>query len=232
MQHIDTNEIASMEQRFRARFINSLSGFKSANLLGTVSAEGITNLSMVSSAFHIGANPALLGIIIRPDTVPRDSLSNIRETNYFTINHVSSMILQQAHQCSARYPQEQSEFDAVGLNAEFIEGVYAPFVAESQLKFALRFRQELPLAINGTILVIGEVIHVICPRSSVQNDGYIDIESLDTVAVSSLDSYHTTDRLARLAYAKPEKPTAFLDVCGEILNTNKSSDDEQIKTGA
>lgn len=217
MQHFYINDITSMEQRFRARFINSLSGFKSANLLGTVSCDGITNLSIVSSAFHIGANPALLGVIIRPDTVPRDSLSNIKQTNYFTINHVSSMIWQQAHQCSARYPATESEFDSVGLTPEFIDEIAAPFVAESQLKFALKLRQVIPLEINGTVLVIGEVIHVVCPATSVQQDGYIDIESLDTVAVSGLDSYHTTDRLSRLAYAKPELPSAFLDVSGEEI---------------
>jgi flavin reductase (DIM6/NTAB) family NADH-FMN oxidoreductase RutF len=217
MQHFYINDITSMEQRFRARFINSLSGFKSANLLGTVSSDGITNLSIVSSAFHIGANPALLGVIIRPDSVPRDSLSNIKQTNYFTVNHVSSMIWQQAHQCSARYPATESEFDSVGLTPEFIDEIAAPFVAESQLKFALKLRQVIPLEINGTVLVIGEIIHVVCPATSVQQDGYIDIESLDTVAVSGLDSYHTTDRLSRLAYAKPELPSAFLDVSGEEI---------------
>lgn len=216
MQYFDEQSIANMEQRFRARFINSLSGFKSANLLGTVSREGATNLSIVSSAFHIGANPALLGVIIRPDSVPRDSLLNIKQTNYFTVNHVSSMIWQQAHQCSARYPAMESEFDSVGLTPEFIDDIDAPFVAESQLKFALKLRQIKPLEINGTVLVIGEVIHVICPTLSVQQDGYIDIESLDTVAVSGLDSYHTTDRLGRLAYAKPEQSSEFLDVSGNV----------------
>lgn len=217
MQYFDEHSIANMEQRFRARFINSLSGFKSANLLGTVNREGVTNLSMVSSAFHIGANPALMGLVIRPDSVPRDSLLNVKQTNYFTINHVSSMIWQQAHQCSARYPASESEFDSVGLTPEFIDDIEAPFVAESQLKFALKLRQIKPLEINGTVLVIGEVIHVICPTMSVQQDGYIDIESLDTVAVSGLDSYHTTDRLSRLAYAKPEQASEFLDVSGNVI---------------
>lgn len=36
-------------------------------------------------------------------------------------------------------------------------------------------------------------------------DGYVDIESLDLVTISGLDSYHSTQRLHRLSYAKPIK---------------------------
>ncbi|MFT6737257.1 MAG: flavin reductase (DIM6/NTAB) family NADH-FMN oxidoreductase RutF, partial [Kangiellaceae bacterium] len=66
--------ILDLPQRTRANFINSLSGFKSANLIGTQSIEGVNNLSMVSSVFHVGANPPLIGMLIRPHTVKRDTL--------------------------------------------------------------------------------------------------------------------------------------------------------------
>lgn len=32
---------------------------------------------MISSAFHIGADPVLMGMIIRPDGVPRDTLNKL-----------------------------------------------------------------------------------------------------------------------------------------------------------
>lgn len=35
------------------------------------------------------------------------------------------------------------------------------------------------------------------------NDGYVDVEKVGAIAVSGLDSYHETRRIARLSYAKP-----------------------------
>ena len=76
----NASDIANMEQRYRANFINALSGFKSANLIGTISKSGQHNLAIVSSVFHIGAHPPLMGMIMRPHTVPRDTLQNIKDT--------------------------------------------------------------------------------------------------------------------------------------------------------
>lgn len=215
MKHLTSEDITALEPRFRARFINSLSGFKSANLVGTQDAKGITNLSMISSAFHIGADPALMGMIIRPDGVPRDTLDNIKQTGVYTINQVSAQIYKQAHQTSARYDVNVSEFEQVGLTAEYINDVAAPFVAQSRLKFSLQVREIIPLAINNTILVIGEISHVLFVEQALKSDGYLDIESLETVAVSGLDGYHTTKRLSRLSYAKPDQDLSQLSVDGD-----------------
>ncbi len=220
MRHFSTKAIGELESRQRARFINSLSGFKSANLVGTIDNKGVTNVSIVSSVFHIGASPALLGMIIRPtavqvkeeaqtathpQSVPRDTLANIEQTGVYTFNHVCVDIYQQAHQTSARYDAAVSEFDAVGLTESYLDGVAAPFVLESQLKFSLSVREITPLKINNTILIIGEVTQVLVDDKAVKADGYIDIEALNTTAISGLDSYHVTERLARLSYAKTDQ---------------------------
>ena len=52
-------------------------------------------------------------------------------------------------------------------------------------------------------MVIGEITDIIANKAAIKADGYIDIESLDTVAISGLDCYHTSRRLSRLSYAKP-----------------------------
>ncbi|WP_082930772.1 flavin reductase family protein [Shewanella woodyi] len=214
MKHLTTIDIAQMEQRNRARLINSLSGFKSANLVGSQDAHGCSNLSMVSSVFHLGANPALMGMIIRPGGVPRDTLSNIKQTKSYTINHVTSEIYRKAHQTSARYDANVSEFTEVGLTEEYVEGIIAPFVMESKLKFSLEVREMTQLMINNTTLVIGEIKHVIVDALGIKSDGYIDIEALDTITVSGLDSYHQTKRLTRLSYAKPNKHLEKLPLNG------------------
>ncbi len=57
---------------------------------------------------------------------------------------------------------------------------------------------------NKTELVIGEIQEVRVQESAINSDGYIDVDALELVAVSGLDSYHTANRLARLSYAKPD----------------------------
>ncbi|PQJ10206.1 flavin oxidoreductase [Flavipsychrobacter stenotrophus] len=203
MGQFNTTDILAMEQRYRAAFINSLGGFKSGVLVGTVSKEGNTNLAIFNSLFHLGANPALCGLIIRPDSVARHTYENILETGSYTINHINEGIYKQAHQTSARYDREVSEFDATGLTLQYEQGVMAPFVKKSHVQFALEFAEKHELQINGTILVIGKIVKVILPDECIGADGFIDIERAGTITVSGLDSYHTTQRLSRLSYAKP-----------------------------
>lgn len=197
------DDILTMETRKRAAFMNSLSGFKSASLIGTIDTQNNTNLAIFSSVIHLGSNPALVGFINRPDSVDRHTFENILATNCFTINHINKSIYKQAHQTSARYPKDVSEFDATGLTTEYIKDFKAPFVKESHIKYGLEFIEKHELKINGTILVIGKVIDVILPESCLLSDGAIDIEMAETIAISGLDSYHTTNKVARLSYAKP-----------------------------
>lgn len=201
--HFSEETILAMETRKRAAFMNSLSGFKSASLIGTIDNQNNTNLAIFSSVIHLGSNPALVGFINRPDSVDRHTFENILATNCFTINHINKSIYKQAHQTSARYPKDVSEFDATGLTTEYIKDFKAPFVKESHIKYALEFVEKHELKINGTILVIGKVIDVILPESCLLSDGAIDIEMAETIAISGLDSYHTTNKIARLSYAKP-----------------------------
>jgi flavin reductase (DIM6/NTAB) family NADH-FMN oxidoreductase RutF len=202
---IHSEEIAALETRFRALFINCLSGFKSVNLVGTVNKNGQTNLSIVNSVIHLGANPPLMGFILRPDSVTRDTWDNILETNYYTFNHLNPQIIEQAHQTSARFPKEISEFDATGLTPIFSENFAAPFVAESHVKIGLKFRERLPIELNGTYLVIGEIVEIHFPENCLSNDGFLDIQLADSVTNSGLDAYHLVEKPMRLSYAKTDK---------------------------
>lgn len=185
--------------------INSLSGFKSANLIGTISDTGQTNVAIFSSVVHLGASPALVGFIIRPNSVARHTLDNIKQTKEFTINQVHTSFWKNAHQTSAKYEIDECEFEKANLNKEFIKESKAPFVAESKLKYALSLKEIMPIKANNTLFIIGEITNIICDEMAISEDGYIDIESLNTVSISGLDSYHVSQRLSRLQYAKPNQ---------------------------
>ncbi len=199
-----TNEnILQFEKLYRTNFVNSLSGFKSANLIGTISKEGKTNLAIFSSVIHVGANPPLIGMLVRPASVPRHTYENIKDIGYFTINHINKEIFKQAHQTSARYEKDVSEFDECGLTPEFTNTIKAPYVKESNIKIGCRFVEEHLIKTNDTIFVVGEILEVNIPDDVLTDDGYIDIEIAGTLAISGLDSYHETKRISRLSYAKP-----------------------------
>ena len=204
-------DILALEQKHRALFINSLSGFKSANLVGTANSDKQSNLAIVSSVVHLGANPALVAMVMRPHTVPRGTLENILSTGFYTLNHVNSDIYQQAHQTSARYDDDISEFNEVGLTEQWEDDFIAPFVKESRIKIGVKFRERKTLDINGTEFIIGEIVSIEMPDNIVSEDGFVSLEKAGSVAVSSLDTYHSTQTLASLSYAKPNKKVTELE---------------------
>ncbi len=202
-KHFTYESIMEMPKHQKTHFINSLGGFKSVSLLGTINKMGQTNLAIFSSIFHIGANPPLIALIFRPSPPERDTLRNLLETGYYTINHINEAIYKQAHQTSARYDDTISEFDATGLQAEFKNNFLAPFVKESNIQMGVEFKERVDITINNTIMIIGQIKEVYVPENCISEDGFIDLEKSNTVTCSGLDCYHTTTKLDRLSYAKP-----------------------------
>lgn len=196
-------DFQDMDERQRAAFINCLSGYKSANLIGTIGPQGQTNLAMVSSVVHLGAHPPLLAFISRPPSADRHTLEYLQHSGYFTINHVHVDMLEAAHQTSARYPREVSEFDVVGLTAQYSEVQPAPYVAESHVKIGLAVRDSKPIELNGTVMVIGEIIEVLLSDKVLITDGFVDLAQMQAVAIAGLDGYYRPEPLFRLSYAKP-----------------------------
>ena len=201
--YYSSKDLKGMDKRFRVNFINSLSGFKSLNLAGTINLKSkSTNLAPVSSVIHVGANPPLIGMLMRPNSVPRHTLMNIEDHGYWTLNHVAEEFFEQAHQCSARYSREESEFSKTGLTEEY-GNFPAPYVKESKIKIGLKLAEKIDLKVNGTHLLIGKILEVIIPDETLKTDGFIDIEKAGTITCSGLDSYHSTKIIKRLKYAKP-----------------------------
>ena len=204
-KEITYEQIMNMEKKERVHFANSLGGFKSVGLIGTQNKSNQTNLAIVDSIIHIGSNPPLFGMIFRPGVVERHTLENILETGFYTINHINENIFKQAHQTSAKYDREVSEFDVTDLNSEYKNDFFAPFVEESNVQLAMEFKEKVELSINNTVLVIGEVKSVYFPENCLQKDGFLDIEKAESITCSGLDNYHKTSSIDRLSYAKPNK---------------------------
>jgi flavin reductase (DIM6/NTAB) family NADH-FMN oxidoreductase RutF len=203
MKSISASTIKIWERFYRANFINSLTGFKSVSLIGTVNKNGQCNLGVFSSVIHIGSDPALVGYINRPRKAAPHTLANIEATGSYTINHLHADFLPQAHQTSAKYAEDINEFEAVGLTPEFDENSIAPFVKESKVKYALTLKEIIPITFNNTFLVIGEIQHVKVDSEIILDDGFLAIEKVGSLCSNGIDSYYTTQLVNRFKYAKP-----------------------------
>ena len=199
---LDKNDFQALSRVPRLNLINSCMGYKSANLIGTVSGEGQTNLAVFSRVTHLGSDPALLGFILRPTTVSRHTYSNIKETNNFSVNAISQSFIAQAHQTSANYPIEVSEFEVTGIEPEWKEGISIPFVKESPIQLLCNYVNEYEIKENGTIHVIASIEKIFVKEELLSDDFWIQLDKGNVVAINGLDGYAKTELIERFPYAR------------------------------
>ncbi|GFD71392.1 flavin oxidoreductase [Tenacibaculum sp. KUL113] len=202
--HITRQQIDEFPHLYKINLMNSISGYKPANLIATKSTDNITNVAVFSSVVHYGSSPAILGFVLRPTTVVRNTYNNIKETEYYTINAINKVMIEEAHHTSAKYPSEISEFDKTTLSEEFKNGFYAPFVAESPLQIGMKFLEEHYIKVNGTILVLGEVTDLYFKDSMLSEDGFLNLSKEKVAAINGLDTYMVAENYKRLSYQRPK----------------------------
>jgi flavin reductase (DIM6/NTAB) family NADH-FMN oxidoreductase RutF len=206
MLHLKMQDFDDLDHLHRINLINSCSGFKSANLIGTKSNDGIPNVAIFSSVTHFGSNPPLLGIIFRPvSDVPRNTYENIKETGQFTINHIHRDIIEQAHHTSAKYDKRISEFDVTELEEEYKNNWHAPFVKGVPIQIALTFCEEYKIKANNTIQLIAEIKDLYVKDELIEKDGFINLSKANVMTINGLDGYALPSLKQRIDYQRPIK---------------------------
>lgn len=206
-KHFSKSDIEELEKKFQIHFVNSLSGYKSANLIGT--KGNYENLGIFSSVFHLGSSPALLGFIMRPNTVRRDTYNNIQSTKEFTINHIGKSFYENAHFSSAKFKEEESEFEQLNLIPEYKGAISAPYVQESKIQIGLKLVEEYEIKSNGCLLMVGEVQEVFVDAQSLTDSGKFNWNLLETVSITGLNQYHSSTQIDDLPYARVEELPNF-----------------------
>lgn len=204
MLQFNSEDIKKMDHLYRINLINSCSGYKSANLIGTKSLGGLENVAIFSSVTHIGSDPQLLGFFLRPTSVFRNTYDNIKETGCYTINHVHETIIAEAHHTSAKYPEEISEFDVTKLESEYKNSIQAPFVKNAPVQLLMDYVNEYPIKENGTILVIGKINSLYIQGGLLENDGFINLSKAKIAAINGLDGYAIPKLKTRFDYQRPK----------------------------
>jgi flavin reductase (DIM6/NTAB) family NADH-FMN oxidoreductase RutF len=204
MIHFNSDDFNAMHHLYRINLINSCSGYKSANLIGTKSSKGISNVAVFSSITHIGSNPPLLGFFLRPTTVIRNTYENIKDTGIFTINHIHESILEDAHHTSAKYDASISEFDMTSLEENFKDNFAAPFVKNAPVQMAMTYVEEYDIKANNTILLIGEIKDLYLNDNLLQKDGFLNLSEAKIATINGLDGYSIPQLKTRLEYQRPK----------------------------
>lgn len=204
MKHLNLQNINNLNHLYRINLVNSIAGYKSANLIATKSISEKTNVAIFSSVIHLGSSPPLLGFILRPATVPRNTYENIIETGYYTINHIHDQILDDAHHTSAKYNREISEFEVTKLETEYKDNFYVPFVKDCPIQLAMKFVEEYTIKANNTKLIVGEIKGLYIKDGLLQDDGFVDLSKGKVATINGLDGYAIPNLKERLDYQRPK----------------------------
>lgn len=204
--YLSRQDIDNTPRVKKLNIINSISGIKPGNLIGTKSNNGKDNLAIISSVVHLGSNPPYLGFIVRPSgEVRRDTYENILENGCFTINHIHTANIENAHYTSAKFPQEISEFDACSLTPEFKKEFIAPFVKESPIQIGLKHVESVHIKSTDTTMIVGEVQHLFIQDGIMDERGYLDLGQAEVAGVSGLNCYYELNKIGEFPYARVEE---------------------------
>tara|TARA_R110002126_G_scaffold7209_3_gene35737 strand:- start:946 stop:1584 length:639 start_codon:yes stop_codon:yes gene_type:complete len=207
MKQLSVLDFSKMGRVERLNLINSCTGYKSANLIATKSIDGKSNIAIFSSVTHLGSDPALIGFIVRPTTVPRDTYKNIKETGYFTVNHVTESMIADAHHTSANYDTGVSEFEKTNLEEEYKENIKVPFAKGSPIQLYCKYINEYYIKENDTIHVIASIENLFFEENLRHDDGWLQIDKGNVVALNGLDGYCLPKLIDRFQYARKDTPT-------------------------
>ena len=200
---LDSEDIKKLEKTKRLKLINSITGVKPANLIGTKNKGGISNLAIFSSVVHLGSKPPLLAFVTRTSKdVNRNTLNNILETKYYTINQIQKEFVKNAHYTSAKFNENISEFEMCKIEEENIDDFFAPFVKKSNLKIGMELKEMIPIKSNDSTLVVGQVMKIIIDKIFLKNDFMFDLEKSGSIAIGGLNEYFTIKNLDHFPYVR------------------------------
>lgn len=211
MQNFSIADISQWDRFYRANMISSLSGYKPAMLIGTLHENGLPNVAMFQNFVHLGADPALIGMVSRPRAASPHTIENIERNKCFTLNSVHESFLSKAHQTAAKYNDSISEFEAAGLTAINRPNLMAPFVAESSIQVMVNLVEIIPISYNQTFFIIGAISQFFIAENLIQPDGFIDTAKAGLACSIGLDGYSIPTGIKRFAYPKPfEEPKPLI----------------------
>lgn len=159
MKTISANDIHGFEKRYRTSLINSLSGIRTAFIGITADDRGRCNASTLSNVTHVGANPAQMSILFRPDNGKRHTLSNYRSEGRITLVCMPLSKSTTVHEVSMNAPEGVFELEIVGERFREHQDWTHPLPTTFLYAIELDFIEEFTLN-NGCIYTVGKIQNI------------------------------------------------------------------------
>ena len=195
-----SKDIKKLNKVYRLNLINSITGIKPGNLIATKSKSGEDNVAIFSSVVHLGSSPAQIGFVLRPQkTRKSDTYTNISDSKFYTINHISKEMYVKAHNTSIK--DDVSEFELLNIKKEFKDGFYAPYVKKSPIKLGMKMIDMIKLP-NDCLFVIGEIENLYIESKLLNFDGTLDLEVGDIMGIGGLNTYYELHKIDTLPYVR------------------------------
>jgi len=138
----------------------------STTLVTCCDKEGKTNIIAMAWVIPLSAEPALVGMCIRPT---RYSYGLIRETGEFVVNVAPYELAEQALVCGRRSGRDLDKFAATGLTPSKAQKVRPPIIEECSGFIECRVVDDIELGDHR--LVIGEVLETYAKAGALEEGG-------------------------------------------------------------
>ncbi len=173
--------------------------------VSTISNEGLPNLAPFSFFNGVGSNPMTLLFCPanRPDGSEKDTLRNCKPvadggTGEFVVNVASESYALAVAAAAEPLPEDESEFDMVGLASSRSRVVRPPRVTESPVAFECQTTEVLrtnPGRPGGGNVVLGRVVHVFVRDDLVNDRMHVDADKLAAIGrMGGIAYVRTRDR--------------------------------------
>lgn len=174
--------------------------------MGTISREGVANLSPYSFFNALNHHPALLGFA---SIGYKDTIRNIEKTGEFTWNLPSRELAAQMNASSVSAPADVDEFEQVGLTKAPSILIAAPRVAEAPVSLECRLSDIFQLKDSrgnstDTWFVYGEVVYVHIRKDMLVDGIYDTVKARPVLRGGGLTDYFEIIEASRFAMRKPE----------------------------
>ncbi len=160
--------------------------------IGSRSADGVNNLAPFSFFGAVCANPPTV-VFGASRAARRDTTANVLDTGVFTVNIVTSEVIDKVVASAAPIPSDTDEFDHAGLTPVMGTEVNAPMVGEARARLECRLSHHVQLGEDhGTDVIFGEIVayHV--------DDDLLDGTRIDQAGLHAVGS-HVANTYSRIS---------------------------------
>ena len=162
--------------------------------VGTISAAGVPNLAPYSFFNAVSGAPPMF-VFSAGRGARKDTLANVREVGEFTLNIVTTEVVEAMNASSASFDADVDEFEAVGVTAVPSKAIRPPMVGEckANIECVVTGIIDIGHPDQGNGLVIGEAVefHI---DESILDGTRIDQAALAAVGRHVGNTYsHATD---------------------------------------